>query len=81
VGLSCFNNDAKEADKPPSLVPAQSRAQTLADTGFGENELRPLRVGFDLLPQLAHGDIELPAPFCVAAGACRSDAMPHCARG
>src|SRR5580704_13167894 len=31
-------------------------AQTIADAGLGENVLRPLRVGLDLLAELAHID-------------------------
>jgi hypothetical protein len=35
------------------------RPQTIADPGFGEEILRPLRIGFDLLAQLADIDAEI----------------------
>src|SRR5262249_17891856 len=38
-----------------SLSPGSiGSAQTIADAGLGENVLRLLRVGLDLLPELAH---------------------------
>ena len=35
------------------------RAQTVADAGLGEDILRTLRIGFDLLPQLPHIDAQI----------------------
>jgi hypothetical protein len=32
------------------------RPQAIADAGFGQHELGALRIGFDLLPELAHID-------------------------
>ena len=35
------------------------RAQPIADPGFGEDVLRLLGIGFDLLPQLPHVDAKI----------------------
>src|ERR1700686_4754019 len=35
------------------------RPQPISDSGFGQNELRTLRVGFDLLPELSHIDPQI----------------------
>ena len=35
------------------------RAQPIADAGFGQDVLRPLGIGLDLLPELAHIDPQI----------------------
>src|SRR5262249_26860997 len=53
--LSWFNNYTKDEPSGTSRSPGSIRtAQTIADAGLGENVLRLLRVGLDLLPELAH---------------------------
>ena len=34
-------------------------AQPIADSGFGQHELRTFRIGFDLLPELPHIDAQI----------------------
>src|ERR1700738_5004622 len=40
-------------------VGSAGRAQAIADSGFGEDVLRALRVGFDLLSELPHIDAQI----------------------
>src|SRR3954469_24588669 len=44
---------------PLSEVGSIRRAQPVADAGLGQHELRTLRVGLDLLPELAHIDAQI----------------------
>ena len=61
------------------------RLQPVTDPGFGQHELRPLRVGLDLLAELAHIDAQILridqfVPHLPAAGACGSAPCRHAAQ-
>ena len=51
----CFDAISSREPVSTSLENALiRRAQPVADAGFGQYELRTLRIGLDLLPELAH---------------------------
>jgi hypothetical protein len=52
------NRASNHSNHAPSALHLR-RPQTIADPGFGEEVLRPLRIGLDLLTKLADVDAEI----------------------
>jgi hypothetical protein len=50
------NQSRRQMKVPGRLIRSP---QAIADAGFGQHELRALRIGLDLLPELAHIDPQI----------------------